>query len=276
MSEKFVFEKQLQESIITRDKIEAPPDFVSVFHETKSKLLPTIDQSGLKIGAEAQGIGRHAEMKERNRLIDQHRPENLKKLGISRNNIYAYPFLEHGHGLFGADRRFVKKHDREIEHEFLAFSKGAPYILKEMGVKTLAEYKAKVNDPNYRKKEYPGEVLEMKVDPQNCYVGDLEEITRIEDLIRRDWTREEATKNQAHYYWQKIVSLIDFLKWYKKPEWAEDGNNIKDAESFKEEIYSTSDFHLLKGAPDNLPETIYLPEILIPENIPQKHIKLVR
>ncbi|MFA5188133.1 MAG: hypothetical protein WC460_02090 [Patescibacteria group bacterium] len=276
MTEKFVLKEQPQESIITRDKIEAPPNFVSVFHETKIEFLPPINQTGLKARIESKGKGRNEEMKKRNKLIDQYLPENLKKLGLSRNNIYAYPFLERGHGLLGADRRFIKKGDFAIGQEFTAFSEGARYILKEMGVKTLAEYKAKVNDPVYLKNKYPGEVLEIKVDPEKCYVGDLEYIVRIQDLMDRGWTREDAGEEQAKYYWQKLITLKDFLKWYREPEWAEDNNNIKNAEDFKEEIYSASDYHLLKGAPDNLPETIYHPEILIPADIPQKHIKLVQ
>ena len=35
-------------------------------------------------------------------------------------------------------------------------------------------------------------------------------------------------------------------------------------------------FYSLKGAPDNFPWRILQPEILIPENIPQNHIKIVK
>ena len=96
------------------------------------------------------------------------------------------------------------------------------------------------------------------------------------DDMNRGWSESNATQIQAEEYWGNLITLEDFLRWYRKPEWAEDGNSIKDAEEYKRgEPLGTSEFYLIKGAPDNFPWRIHQPEILIPENIPQEYIRLM-
>lgn len=132
-------------------------------------------------------------------------------------------------------------------------------------------------DPEHLKSQYPGEIIELKVDPQKCYVGDLKYITRIMDDIHRGWSENEAAQQQAEIYWKNLITLENFLKWYKKPEYTEDGNSIKDADEYKGgEPLGTSEFYPIKGAPDSFPWRICQPEVLIPENVPQDHIKLVK
>ncbi|MFH1142087.1 MAG: hypothetical protein ABIH67_01370 [Candidatus Uhrbacteria bacterium] len=276
-------ELERQASILERQEIIAPANFVSVFHETKAQFLPAIDQGGLKVDSEVKNIGEAKAMARRNALIDQAMPEKLRTKGLSRNNIYAYPFLEHGHGLLGADQRFVKRdpddmrrifedalEKKEFFGSFLEYCRG-------IGVNTADEYVKTMTDPEYLKAQYPGEVVEMKVDPEKTYVGDLEYITRVMDDMNRGWSESEAIQQQAKKYWEQLITLEDFLKWYKKPEWAEDGDSIKDGDDYKDgEPWSNAGFYLIKDAPDNLPSMIHQPEILIPENIPQDHIKLVK
>lgn len=271
------FETRKQESILERREIIAPQNFVSVFHETREEFLSAIDQDGLRGNIEVKNIGDAATMARRNKIIDDFRPEELKARGISRNNIYAYPFLEYGHGLIGADQRFIKRDERSLRDQFESFQTYSPEFLKKLGVSSPDEFIRKMTDPEYLKSQYPGEVIEMKVDPQKCYVGDLEYITRIMDDMHRDRSESEATQRQAEEYWGNLITLEDFLRWYRKPEWAEDGNSIKDAEEYKGgEPLGTSEFCPIKGAPDNFPWRIYQPEILIPENISQDHIRLVK
>lgn len=277
------FEARKRESILDRQKIIAPQNFVSVFHETKEEFLSAIDRDGLKKNIEIQNIGKAKAMIRRNKIVDDFKPEELKVRGISRNNIYAYPFLEYGHGLIGADQRFVKRDERILRNTFenalengSAYSKFLEYWEK-LGVNTTDEYIRKMTDPEYLKLQYPGEVIEMKVDPQKCYVGNLEYITRIMDDIHRGRSEGEATQRQAEEYWKNLITLEDFLRWYRKPEWAEDGNSIKDADEYKDgEPLGTSEFYPIKGAPDNFPWIIHQPEILIPEDISQDHIRLVK
>ena len=270
------FEGKKKVSLLERQEIIAPPNFVSVFHETKEDSLPSIDQSGLRVDVETKNIGEHGTMQRRNALIDALRPEELKAKGLSRSNIYAYPFLEEGHGLFGADQRFIRRDERDLKDSFERSQKYSPDFLKKLGTPTVEEYIRKITDPAYLKSEYPGEVIEMKVDPDQCYVGDLYSITLImEDM--RWFTEQEAIERNGKKYWDNLVTLKDFLTWYRKPEYAENGNDIQDAEQFKDgEDVNTMMYCLLKDAPDTLPKEIKDPEILIPKDIPQDHIKLVK
>lgn len=271
------FDGKKRESILERQKIIAPLNFVSVFHETKSEFLPAIDQDGLKADIEIKNIGKAEAMAKRNALIDQFRPEEIKSKGISRNNIYGYPFLEYGHGLIGADERFIKQDEQFLRDGFETLQKYNPNFLKGMGIGTPDEYVRKMTDPEYLKSQYPGEIIELKVDPQKCYVGDLEFITRIMDDVHRGWSENEAVQQQAERYWKNLITLEDFLKWYKKPEYAEDGNSIKNADNYRDgEPPSSIGFYPIKNAPNDFPWTISQPEILIPENVPQDHIKLVK
>lgn len=271
------FETRKQESIVDRQEIIAPPNFVSVFHETREEFLPAIDRDGLKGNAEVRNIGGAGAVARGNAVIDGSRPEELRLRGVSRGNIYAYPFLEHGHGLVGADQRFIKRDEQSLRVQFEDSQKYSPDFLKKLGVSTSEEFIRKMTDPEYLKSQYPGEVVEIKVDPQKCYVGDLEYITRILEDMHRGRSESEAAQQQAEEYWKNVITLEDFLRWYRKPEWAEDGNSIKDADQYRDgEPLWTGEFYPIKGAPENSPRLIHQPEILIPEDIPQGHIKLVR
>jgi len=238
MTEKLTSPETKKESILTRDKIEAPANFVSVFHETKEEFIESIDKGGLKLDTETKNIGDSDEMVLRNRLIDKYRPKKLQQFGVSRQNIYAYPYLEHGHGLGGAANKFAKDHRRF-------------------------------------QREQPGEILELKVDPAKCYIGRMEYITNIHaDIAQGLLPEEEAIEFWAKEYWDQIITLQDFLKWYKKPEFDEEGEPINPQDYKVEPVRDI--FYLLKDAPEELAQQIEIPEILIPEDIPQKHIKVVK
>ncbi len=269
-------ENTITESIADREVIEAPPDYVSVFHETKSEFIPSIDKHGLILQEQGTNIG--SKMQRRNEIIDSQRPEQVVALGIGRSNIYAYPFLEYGHGLFGADQRFVKRDQSELETSYrgLMYTEKGRQLLQEYGINSLEDFITHRTDPEKLRNDYPGEVIEMKVDPERCYVGDLEHVTRIMEDMSRGLSEKEALSQQAEQYWLKLISLADFLRWYRKPEWSDNGEDIVNAEDYQEEPWLATGFHLLKGAPDNLPTEITTPEILIPEDVPQAHIKLVK
>ncbi|PIR41968.1 MAG: hypothetical protein COV30_00890, partial [Candidatus Yanofskybacteria bacterium CG10_big_fil_rev_8_21_14_0_10_37_15] len=140
------FEIKKRESIFERQEIIAPPNFVSVFHETREEFLPAIDKDGLKINTEVKNIGKAEAMARKNALIDKFRPKELIIKGISRNNIYAYPFLEYGNGLRGAAERFVKINERDLRYIFQdAMKKKHLYsdfleFWRKLGVNTPDEY----------------------------------------------------------------------------------------------------------------------------------------
>ena len=278
-NQELYYKIEARESISERQEIKAPANYVSVFHETKEEFLPQIDQEGLKVNSAVKNIGDAETVMRRNKIFDDFRPDELKTKGISRTNIYAYPFLEYGSGLMGADSRYIKRDEQDLRNEFYFWQehKHENHFLEKLGVSTPDEYIKKVTSPEYLKAKYPGEVIEIKVDPQKCYVGDLEYFTLIMDYVRGGAIEKEATQLLAQKYWNNLITLENFLKWYRKPEFAEDGNTIKDAEQYKDgEPFTDSYFFPIKGTPDNFPYIIRQPEILIPEDIPQNHIKLVK
>lgn len=263
-----------QESIIERQEIEAPEGYVSVFHETTEESLSGIDLHGLQhTEGNGKNIGISGDVARKNTLIDQDRPEHLKLLGVSRvSNFYAYPFLSEGHGLHGADLRFIERPRPKLDDEYHTLQKYGAEVLASMGVTSADEYATKMQDPDYLKQEHPGEIVELKVDPARCFVGDLTRVTNVFDGINR-WGFEPG---DARGYWESLVTLEDFLKWYKKPEWAEDGNSVKDAGQFREgEQANPGEYCPIAGAPDNFPWSIMQPEILIPDNVPQERIRLI-
>lgn len=261
-------------SIIDREQILAPEDYVSVFHETTAEALPRIDRDGLRPDVDDKNIGSSGAVSRNNTLIDSDRPEDIVALGISRTtSIYAYPFLAEGHGLYGADQRYINRDRSKLEREYESVRKYGAEVLASMGITTADEYVDKMQDPVYLRQEYPGEILELKVDPAQCVVGDLTEVTNLFSDIGR-WGFE---KGDAKKYWTSLVTLSDFLKWYKKPEWSDDGNSVKDAGQFRDGKHAMPERYCpIAGAPDNFPEYISQPEILIPDNVPQEHIRLVQ
>lgn len=257
--------------IAERKEIDAPEGYVSVFHETRTEALSDIDIHGLRADSESNMGGGPVSYK--NDCIDQDRPERFIKLGVSRSsNTYAYPFLAEGHGLYGADQRFITRERTQLDQQYEALRKYGAEVLSSMGVTAADEYAAKMQDPEYLREKYPGEVLELEVDPATCFVGDLVQVTRIFDGIDR-WGFE---KGDAKGYWESLITLEDFLKWFKKPEWSEDGNSVKDAKQFRDgEQANPGEYCPVAGAPDNFLWSIMQPEILIPDNVPQEHIRVV-
>jgi hypothetical protein len=206
--------------------------------------------------------------------MDQDRPDHLVALGVSRSaNTYAYPFLSEGHGLYGADQRFIGRAEATLNNEFATLKKYGAETLMTMGVTTADEYARKMQDPAYLKEVHPGEVLELKVDPTRCFVGNLTDVTNLFTNINR-WGFEPG---DAKSYWDSLITLEDFLKFYKKAEWAEDNNSVKSPEQFRDgDQASPGEYCPIAGAPDDYPWSIMQPEILIPDDVPQEHIRVVQ
>jgi hypothetical protein len=266
-----------RESIRDRREILAPPGYISVYHETKEEFIPAIDREGLRVGTESNFAAPGA-MRRQNMIMDEIRPKELRELGISRHGLYAYPYLEEGNGLGGAAKRHVRPDRQRLTWRYESFAEYKPSYLQKLGVTTVEEYITKMTEPDYLRSTYPGEIIELKVDPKTCYVGDMEYIARITDDMRmRGLPEDEAAREQAQEYWSTLVTLEDFLTWYRKPEYEADGETIRNSHLYRDGIpYSASEYLPIKGAPEHLPLSINTPEILIPGSVPQEHIRLVK
>jgi hypothetical protein len=175
----------------------------------------------------------------------------------------------------GADERYKTRSKKMLESEYASMARYSPEFLAKLGVTSVEEYVRKLTDPKYLRKEYPGEVLELKVEPEKCFVADLYSFGFVNRRVNSMSTVEEKIE-AAKDYWAGLISLKDFLRWYRKPEWAADGDSIKDADIYRDgEPYTTDGFVAIKGCPENLPSFIELPEVLIPMDVPEEHIRLL-
>jgi hypothetical protein len=71
-----------------------------------------------------------------------------------------------------------------------------------------------------------------------------------------------------------MLSLSDFLKYYKYTEVDEDGVIIG-KEQFVENYLFSEYYYLLKGSPSGLATSIKTPEVLITSYVPASRIKLL-
>ena len=258
-----------------KPEIDAPAHFVSVFHETKEEFLSSIAREGLTPGAERTNLG--GGVTHMNEQLDRYRPHHLVALGISRtSSIYAYPFLDMGHGLRGADQRFIPRRQDELEDEFGLLQRYSPDHLRQLGTLTLRGYADKVTSLDYLRATYPGEVLELKINPDKAVVIDLDEFTNIASDRRRGWLTDTEMHEAVTNYWAQAMTLSDFRRWYKVPEYLSDDNNIKDSSDFKYGDGVIAGWpSLVKGAPESLPSQIHVPEILIAGSVPAEHMRLL-
>lgn len=266
-----------RESIRDRRELYDPVGYVRVYHETKDSFISAIDKEGLRPGTENRNLGSHDSLMRSNTLMDEARPAQLASRGISRLGLYAYPYLEHGHGLDGASERFVRHDWNYYESRFEGLKKYDPDELVRLGVKTLDDFIYKMTDPNYLRSRYPGEVLELMVDPEACFVGDGEYFNRVsEDLKMGRIPSETVTRTHGKEYWENGISLADFLRWYRRPEYMSDGKTIRDGHVYQDKVlFASNQYRRLKGAPTHYPSSFIFPEILIPGSVPQEHIRLV-
>ncbi|KXK08598.1 MAG: hypothetical protein UZ21_OP11001000588 [Microgenomates bacterium OLB22] len=197
--------------------------------------------------------------------------------GISRLGLYAYPHLEHGHGLRGASERFVRHDWAYYQLRFEGLQEYYPDELIKLGVKTLEDYIYKMTDPDHLRSVYPGEVVELMVDPAACFVGDLEYFNRISDDVNmRGIPEDRSARDHGSDYWENCISLVDFLRWYRKPEYMSDGRTIRDGDMYRDGVpFGTGDYLPIKGTPTTFPWSFNCPEILIPGEVPQEHIRLI-
>jgi hypothetical protein len=232
--------------------------YVLVYHETTTAALVSIMEHGLDPFSEERNIGAAPEVARLNEAFDRDRPEYLKDQGVSRvHNIFAYPSLERGFSLGFAAQRYVQQPTAIMRQKFEALAEHDPEVLKSMGVRHFHEYERLMKDPQYLRQTYPGEVLELKVDPAHTFVGDLAIYTDI--AIAIDTAGGICRLGDTDPYWQSIITLNDFQKWYL-PESSSDGRDVyvKDP-----------------AAPDALPASIASPEILIPDRVPAVHIRVL-
>lgn len=255
-------------SIRERDAISAPLGYMSMYHETTREALDDIDSFGLHYDTENYNFMDSPNTEARtlgvlNRTLEKLRPEWARDAGLDRRQvIYGYLDVEKGHRMGGyADEVF---HDRKHKDTFEQFQKYNPQELERLGVTTWEEWKASVLS-EIQETGVAGAVLELKVDPNDCYVGDMHHI----EEARYPELSQEMREERLQTYWDSVIPMRDLQKWYRVPNEDENMNtDLADPTLFK-------GYAKLKEAPQNLPDAIDLPEVLVTKDIPQKHIRMI-
>jgi hypothetical protein len=166
----------------------------------------------------------------------------------------------------------IKSEDKSMAMKLSEIiDKFRPDALKSFGISRNNIYAHPVSDDD--KVIGNGKLLELKVDPRKCYVGDMNIITDIAFNFRKT----DKVRTLSKEYWDNLITLDIFLRWYKKAETAEGSETIKNPEEFKDDepTFTEGRFYLLKNGSDDYPSYIDNPEVLIPQNIPQQHIRVV-
>jgi hypothetical protein len=232
----------LENNLYKKEFSEIPEGYVSVFHEVKD--MGEIGKEGLKtLDKIIDKILQNTEDKEQKewvaRVIDEVRPSNLKQAGISRFNIFAYPDNPKVMGSYFGRHKIL---------EILVDPRKCYVLEMDKYGRAWDDLNLELSKANSKvAAEYNNDLTLIKSNTEEFRIKIAEERAKI--------NREEVLKKACidNGYWDSAVTLEDFNKYYEK---------------------SDLDFKKRKDAPENLPLKFSEPEVLIPEDIPIKHIKL--
>jgi len=164
---------------------------------------------------------------------------------IAREGI-AVPLPEFRHPEMRAEMELLDKHRPE-------------HILKR-GISRLNAIFA-VPTPETPRQAFRKEffVLEIKVDPEESFVGDMDFITSLIPFIGVSRRGLEKYAGALSKYWDSVIPLSDFKKHYKRVETGDGDHWLAKAD-----------------APKNFPQTYFAPEVLVMSPvISQRHMRVV-
>ncbi|MEY4722672.1 MAG: hypothetical protein RLZZ324_185 [Candidatus Parcubacteria bacterium] len=148
----------------------------------------------------------------------------------------------------------------EMRAEMELLDKHRPARMMRRGVSRLhATYATPTPETprlSFRKEHF---VLEMKVDPTESFVGDMDFITCLIPFITAARNGLEKYEGAFSKYWDSVIPLADFKKHY-------------------EQVGTGDGEHWVRreGAPAKLPQSYFAPEILVmTPMISQRHVRVV-
>lgn len=152
---------------------------MKVYHEVQPDSLGSILEDGLKRTTRGDK-GDDSSIYHTDQLLDRLRPSTLTDAGVSRdNNLYGY-LARDGHIID------ITNGDLVPIPTFLNLSSQT--------------------------------VLELTIDPQRCYVSDLDRFDTVMRAIERH-EADETIQALAHAYWQAVIPLADYsTNAFRRPE----------------------------------------------------------
>lgn len=143
---------------------------MKVYHETTLNTVGSMLANGIKKSETGSKSDEKAIIKT-DALLDEYRPHHLKEAGVSRqDNIYCY--LRTGDSIVE-----IINGDHVALRDFVTHSDQA--------------------------------VLEIEVDPNRCYVSDLDTYDALKNTINSGKDKKRINE-LATSYWHKVVKLSDF------------------------------------------------------------------
>lgn len=145
--------------------------------------------------------------------------------------------------------------------EMELLDKFRPEHIEQMGVSRLKAIYA-VPTPETPRLPYKKEraILEMKVDPRNGFVGDMDFITALIPFINARGSGVEQYHGALRRYWESVIPLENFYQNYYHTESSSGANWVRNI-----------------GAHERLPQIYFSPEILIMAPVVNKqYIRIIR
>lgn len=103
-------------------------------------------------------------------------------------------------------------------------------------------------------------VLEMKVDPARCYVGDADFLLNFLPFVGTDRETLERYRGLFRQYWKSVIPMEEFRSGYVRVETA-----------------GAPHWIAKKGVTAGQPRTFFAPEVLVMVSvIPKRHLRIVR
>jgi hypothetical protein len=207
-------------ALLRRTKVVAPKHLTPVFHETNKNFLRDISVEGLVPGHKNVHLGAGAWLSELNFQLDQLRPPEVIQIGVGRKSLYAYPFLDHGHGFGGVDAIYRTLDSAFLRQEYEEIKISKPEWLIRDNIQSFDEYVlCEVNRIRKEKLVSTGLVLEVWVDPENAWVFDSSIIEKLMQAGLEFANENSGSKQELEdlvtrlglKFWENRLTLKQFL-----------------------------------------------------------------
>ncbi len=148
----------------------------------------------------------------------------------------------------------------EVRAELEAIDRFRPHHILRRGVSRLQAIEASLTSEVRRATRRIEAVIEMKVNPAECAVVDQDAIAGATSLLDRRGRKPDRLGGAYRAYWESLVPLKDFKKYY---------SSIRTADG-QQWIRGTR-------APKGLPESFFRPEVLVSSpRVSALHVRMVR
>jgi hypothetical protein len=150
----------------------------------------------------------------------------------------------------------------EYRQEMELLDSFRPSVVSERGISRLRSIYASPSPEDVPCLPHRRErlVVEMRIDPRQAYVGDMDFITGLISFMGANKFGIEQFHGAYRKYWDSVMPLTYFLDRYRREDTADGGH-----------------WRACRAVAERLPQTYYAPEVMIMTPlVSQRHIRLAR